>query len=299
VNGNYIFSESEEVLYYPLSYFGSAKPVISYSNVVVFVAYRKNTSDGLYQKTKWNDAGNWVWWPEGSIPNTTLYSSNPSVCGFGDDIYLTWQHSLGLRYIFGYAQGTNWQYTNYAILSTGCGYTNNYTPSISLAKNGYPVVSWVGYNYKDPGGDINKIEGELPTSKIVVRRAAGSSWSSFFKAGHNAVTTNNNSTNSTLNEESVITWSEGTSPNFLSKWVRRVNGNYTDAHSLSHNGKQNQVSNGTSIDNMEATVFSITEQPYMLSLVTTNFNQQFPIGGEINKAGDLIELSFGREGRNK
>ncbi|MCZ7616304.1 MAG: hypothetical protein M5T52_22805, partial [Ignavibacteriaceae bacterium] len=76
----------------------------------------------------------------------------------------------------------NWQYTNYAILSTGCGYTNNYTPSISLAKNGYPVVSWVGYNYKDPGGDINKIEGELPTSKIVVRRAAGSSWSSFFKA---------------------------------------------------------------------------------------------------------------------
>ncbi|MCZ7616305.1 MAG: hypothetical protein M5T52_22810 [Ignavibacteriaceae bacterium] len=59
------------------------------------------------------------------------------------------------------------------------------------------------------------------------------------------------------------------------------------------------MSNGTSIDNMEATVFSITEQPYMLSLVTTNFNQQFPIGGEINKAGDLIELSFGREGRNK
>jgi hypothetical protein len=297
VNGNYYLSDFEDVKYYSPSYFGNAKPVISYTNVVLFIAYRKNTSDGLYQMTKWNDAGNWVWGTEGTIPNTNLYSSNPSVCGFGDDIYLAWQHSLGIRYIFGGAQGTNWRYANYEIISTGSGYQNNYSPSISLAKNGYPVVSWIGYNYTDPGGGgINKIEGESPTSKIVVRRASGSSWSSFFKAGYNAVTTNNNSTSSALNEESVITWSEGTSPNFLSKWVRRVNGSYTDAHSLSHNGKQNQVSNGTTVDNMEGTVFTITQLPYMLSLVTTDFNQQFVEGGGINKVGDVIELSYGREG---
>ncbi|MBE7476357.1 MAG: hypothetical protein HS131_06420 [Ignavibacteriales bacterium] len=66
----------------------------------------------------------------------------------------------------------------------------------------------------DPGGGINKIEGEPPTSKVVVRRAKDNSWSSFFKAGYNAVTTNNNSTSSTLNEESIIAWSEGSSPNF-------------------------------------------------------------------------------------
>ncbi|MBE7476356.1 MAG: hypothetical protein HS131_06415 [Ignavibacteriales bacterium] len=76
VNGNYIFSEAEEVLYYPLSYFGNAKPVIAYTNVIVFIAYRKNTTDGLYQKTKWNVASNWVWDTEGTIPNTTLYSNS-------------------------------------------------------------------------------------------------------------------------------------------------------------------------------------------------------------------------------
>lgn len=47
---------------------------------------------------------------------------------------------------------------------------------------------------------------------------------------------------------------------------------------------------------MEGTVFTITQLPYMLSLVTTDFNQQFLGGGGINKIGDLIELSYGREG---
>ena len=297
VNGNYIFSEAEEVLYYPLSYFGNAKPVIAYTNVIVFIAYRKNTTDGLYQKTKWNVASNWFWDTEGTIPNTTLYSSNPSIAGSGGVVYLAWQHSLGIRYILGHNQSQSWGYRDYSIVSTGSGYTNSYSPSISLAKNGYPVVSWIGYNYvADPGGGINKIEGEPPTSKVVVRRAIDNNWSSFFKAGYNAVTTNNNSTSSTLNEESIIAWSEGSSPNFLSKWVRRVNGSYTDAHSLSHNGKQNQVSNGTSIDNIEGTVFTITQLPYMLSLVTTDFNQQFSGGSGLNKAGELIELSYGREG---
>ncbi|MBE7476196.1 MAG: T9SS type A sorting domain-containing protein [Ignavibacteriota bacterium] len=297
VNGNYIFSEAEEVLYYPLSYFGNAKPVIAYNSILLYVAYRKNTTDGLYQKTKWNFGGNWQWGAEDPIPNTTSYSSNPSVVGISNNIHVVYQHSLGIRYILAFFNNYVADYINYAIISTGCGYTNNYSPSISLVKNNYPVVSWVGYNYTDPGGgEVNKVEGESPTSKIVVRRAKDNSWSSFFKAGYNAVTTNNNSTSSTLNEESIIAWSEGSSPNFLSKWVRRVNGSYTDAHSLSHNGKQNQVSNGTSIDNIEGTVFTITQLPYMLSLVTTDFNQQFSGGSGLNKAGELIELSYGREG---
>ena len=289
--------QSEEfIAEIPLSYFGSAKPVIAYNDVVVLAAYRKNITDGIYQKSKWYVAGNWQWGNEGLIPNTNSYSSNPSIVGRYNWVYLAWQHSLGIRYIFGYAQGANWIYNNYAIISTGSGYTNNYSPSISLAKNAYPVVSWIGYNYvDDTGWGINKIEGESPTSKIVVRRGSSGSWSSFFKAGYNPVTTNNNSTSSSLNEESVITWSEGTSPNYSSKWVRRVDGSYTDVQNLSHNGKQNQASNGTNLENMKGTVFSITNIPYMLSLSTTNFNQQFG-GGGITKVGELIELSYGREG---
>jgi hypothetical protein len=296
-NGNYYLSDFEDVQYYSPSYLGNAKPVLAYNNSVVFVSYRKNSNDGLYQKTKWNVAGNWQWGNEGLIPNTNSYSSNPSVSGRGNDIYLAWQHSLGIRYIFGYAQSTNWIYNNYAVISTGSGYTNNSSPSISLARNYYPVVSWIGYNYVDDGGGgINKIEGEdAVVSKVVVRRSSSGSWSSFFKAGNNAATTNNNSSSSTVSEQSVITWSEGTAPNYNSKWVRRVDGSYTDVQNLSHNGKQNQASNGTNLENIKGTIFSTTSSPFMLSLSTTNFNQQF-IGGGINKGGDLIELSYGREG---
>ncbi|MCZ7614712.1 MAG: hypothetical protein M5T52_14555 [Ignavibacteriaceae bacterium] len=81
VNGNYIFSEAEEVLYYPLSYFGNAKPVIAYNSILLYVAYRKNSSDGLYQKSKVLIGGSWQWGTEGPIPNTNSYSSNPSVVG--------------------------------------------------------------------------------------------------------------------------------------------------------------------------------------------------------------------------
>ena len=295
-NGNYYLSDFEDVQYYSPSYLGNAKPVIAYNNSVVFVSYRKNSNDGLYQKTKWNVAGNWQWGNEGLIPNTNSYSSNPSVSGRGNDIYLAWQHSLGIRYIFGYAQSTNWIYNNYAVISTGSGYTNNSSPSISLARNFYPVVSWIGYNYVDDVVGINKIEGEdAVVSKVVVRRSSSGSWSSFFKAGNNAATTNNNSSSSTVSEQSVITWSEGTAPNYNSKWVRRVDGSYTDVQNLSHNGKQNQASNGTNLENIKGTIFSTTSSPFMLSLSTTNFNQQFG-GGGITKVGELIELSYGREG---
>jgi hypothetical protein len=98
-----------------------------------------------------------------------------------------------------------------------------------------------------------------------------------------------------VSEQSVITWSEGVSPNFSSKWVRRVDGSYTDEQNLSHNGKQNQASNGTNLENIKGTIFSTTSSPFMLSLSTTNFNQQFG-GGGITKVGELIELSYGREG---
>lgn len=173
--GNYYIESTEEVLSYSLSYFGSAKPVIAYTDVVVFVAYRKNSSDGLYQKSKILIGGNWQQKDEELIPNTSLYSFDPSVAGFSDDIHLVYQHSLGVRYILAVFDNYGADYIYYAIVSTGSGYTNNYSPSISLAKNTYPVVSWIGYNYTDPGGGgINKIEGEAPTSKIVVRRASGS-----------------------------------------------------------------------------------------------------------------------------
>src|SRR5690606_22658288 len=193
-------TNDEEVAYYSSTYFGSAKPVIAYNDVVVFTAYKKNSSSGISQRSKWNNSGTWVWGSEGTVPNTNSYSVDPTVAGRYNNIYLAYQHSLTIKYIFGYPQGNNWLYNNYTTISTGSGYSNNFAPSISLTGNFHPVVSWIGSSIGsgDPGGE--KIKGTGGNeSKVVVRRGHGT-WSSFFKAATNTVNTNHNSITTTSTE---------------------------------------------------------------------------------------------------
>ncbi|MDY0081658.1 MAG: hypothetical protein RBR74_00615 [Ignavibacteriaceae bacterium] len=117
--GGYQWDSEELVVEYSHSYFGNAKPVIAYNSILLYVAYRKNTTDGLYQKTKWLSGGSWQWENEDLVPNTTSQSSDPSIAGSGGVIYLAWQHALGIRYILGYNQSVSWRYKDYSVVSTG------------------------------------------------------------------------------------------------------------------------------------------------------------------------------------
>ena len=299
--GTYVITDWEDITGtgYSSTYFGSAKPVIAYNYGVVFIAYRKNSTGGIYQKTKWENSGTWQWGSEILIPNTTLNSSDPSVAGHLYWIHMAYRHGLEIKHLQGYRSSNSWVWQYHQVISEGSGYSNNHSPSMSLAFYTTPIVSWIGYSLGDDGGGgINKIDGEdLTIPKVVVRRRDYyGNWGSFFKAGYNVVSTNNNSSRNASAEETIITWSEGTAPNYTSKWVRRVNGSYTDEHAISHNGKQNQVSNGSNPDNMKGIIFSTDNLPYILNLSPTNFNQVFGSGGGINKISDLITLSYGREG---
>ena len=266
---------------------------------MVFIAYRKNTSGGIYQRTQWNLGGSWQWGSEGLIPNTNSYSENPAAAGRTTNVHLAYEQFNSINYLYASASWPNWGYFYNETISTGSGYDFNHSPSISIAWGDYsPVVSWIGYSNIIPPGTVSKGNQVSTTEyvpKVVVRRGYNWKLGSFFKAGTDAVTTNNNSVISSLTEATIIAWSEGTAPDYSSKWVRRTNGVYTDAHSISPGGKQNQVSNGSSLTNIKDLVFSTATEPFDLALSATDFSVIFP-KGELEKPGDIVELSYGREG---
>ncbi len=202
--GGYSESGSEDVLSsYPAEYFGNAKPVIAYTGQVVFIAYRKNTSGGIYQRTQWNLGGSWQWGSEGLIPNTNSYSENPAAAGRTANVHLAYEQFNSINYLYASASWPNWGYFYNETISTGSGYDFNHSPSISIAGDDYPVVSWVGYSNIVPPGTVskgNEVSTDEYVPKVVVRRGYYGKWGSFFKAGTDAVTTNNNSLISSLTE---------------------------------------------------------------------------------------------------
>jgi hypothetical protein len=145
-----VVNECEEVANFPVSYFGNAKPVISYNQVQLFIAYRKNSTEGLKERTKWLNinTGLWNWSSEAAIPGTNLYSINPSVVESYAHIHLVYesQNSIMYKYAVTESYAGPWQYEAAINVSTGSGFTKNNYPNISIS-NGlqtYLLVSWLG-----------------------------------------------------------------------------------------------------------------------------------------------------------
>ncbi len=134
-NGRYENSDAEVFATCPSSYFGSAKPVIAYNAASVAIVYRKNTTEGLKQRTKWNNNGNWTWQAEATIPQTDANSINPSIIGETGKIHIAFESLSTIKYKLAYNQGTNWQYYSLVNLSTGSGFSQNNYPSISLSNS--------------------------------------------------------------------------------------------------------------------------------------------------------------------
>ena len=198
----------------------------------------------------------------------------------------------------------NWTFQYYANLSSGSGFRNNYLPSISRTYSSKLVVSWLANygNVTGGGGGTNKgnfIEGtEYAEPQVVIRVGSGRSsvWGSFYKVGDNVSSAINNSVPSSSSEETIIAWAEDNGSNYSSKWIRRTGSGYTDAHSLSTNGKQVQISNGSALVNIGGCVLSTSSTPYDMALTTTAYDQEFSSGEGTNKISDYIDIAYGREG---
>ena len=117
-------------------------------------------------------------------------------------------------------------------------------------------------------------------------RAKASTWGDFTVLGSEVNYTNNNSSTSTTGE-TVIAFSQ--SGGSTSKWVKRVGGYYSAVSSLSHNGLQVNVSNGTDLTNVEAMVFNTASLPYPINRSTTSFTS-------LSKIASDTTVTYGRTG---
>lgn len=158
-------ADFDEVTTYPSSYFGSAKPVISFTQYEIFVAYRDGTAGGIKQKTKWSEGGpvyDWYWDDEADIPGTNADCINPSVTGWRQPantafIHIAYENfgviffNEALRRDIDYGNHY-WEYgdpEDYPVnLSALSGFNTNKYPVISLANQNsaerYLMVSWLG-----------------------------------------------------------------------------------------------------------------------------------------------------------
>ncbi len=281
--------EYEDVIHFPLSYYGNAKPVISTGSVLTYIAYRKNVADGIHQVCRFYQGI----WDDQLISGTNADCMNPSIAGAGEDIHLVCANNSRIEYIFCYKKNA-WEYHSPEYISDGSGNNANGNPCITLA-NGYPFVSWIG-SYSSTGITKGTAAGGGDIPPMVVARRKGSTWGSFFKSGSNVFSVNSNSSNNST-EQTVIAWSEGTPQSYTSNWVRRVDTAYSDPHNLSSNGVQTQVSNGTDLTDMGSVLLSTATTPYDLPLLTTDFNQLFLGGpGGTGKIKNQPDLAYGREG---
>jgi hypothetical protein len=293
-DGRYGFTDDEPFATCPSSYFGSAKPVISYNAAGVALIYRNNSTEGLKLKTKWYDGTTWSWQAESTIPQTDANSINPSIIGEIGIIHLAFESQSTIKYKLAYNQGYNWLYYSLIDLSAGSGFSQNNNPSISLTSGSYPavMVSWTGIYLAAADKKVAKEQEEsLRRYAAVAKVGFGTSWGGFSNFSNNVKFTNNNSINSAPG--SILAWSESNGQ--YSKFVKRnSNGIYGTITNLSSNGLQPLVSNGSALNNIEVMVFNTsTSAPYLLNKCTNDFSQGF-----LAKVGETntIDISYGRSG---
>lgn len=290
-NGLYENTDSEIFATCTSSYFGSAKPVISYNPAGVALVYRKNSTEGLKVKTKWYDGTTWSWQAESTIPQTDANSINPSIIGETGKIHIAFESQSSIKYKLAYNQGLNWLYYSLIDLSTGCGFSQNNYPSISLSQSLTPsiMVSWTGIYLAAADKKVAKEQDEsIRRYAAVAKVGYNASWGGFSNFSNNVKYTNNNSLNTSAG--SILAWSESNGQ--YSKYVRRkTDGTYDAITSLSSNGIQTMVSNGSAFDNVKAMVFNTqTSAPYLLNKCTDSF--------PLNKVGktETVDISYGRSG---
>jgi hypothetical protein len=295
---------------YTSSYYGNAKPVISYTQHEIFVAYRTGTTGGIKQKTKWYST-NWDWGTETDIPGTNADCINPSVTGLRlpaciADIYIAYENfgAIYFRQATRQAADWNWYYFNLVpkCLSALSGFNSNHFPVISLSNvnsdGRYLMVSWQGIY--DPAAPIPKTDGTKPIYRkaAIVKTgsidlARGITWGTPSNFSNNVDYTSNGSL--TTQYGSIMTWSE--SDGEFSKYVRRRNPfGYDAINPLYANGIHTLISNGTEFVIMKAMVFNkSTNAPYFLNRCTNDFTY-IPDGmGKVTEAG-IVDISYGRSG---
>jgi len=282
--------------------FGIVKPVVSSISNQRFIVYKKNTNSNLKYRIKTFNSitQNWVWSAiEKDVPETDQYSTNPAVVGNKNlmEHHLVWQqYSSSIKYQHAdYRSYDELRFCQYTDVSNNCGFGTNQNPSISVSwenPNHKVQISWQGIYLASLDKIVAKEQDySLRRYETVTRLKSGTSWHTFRNFGANVKYVQSGSLNST--NGAIIAWSE-TNGNYTKYVKRRTDTAYDPTVSLSTNGIYALVSNGSTFENLKASVFNaLTSAPYLINNCTNDFSVEFL--EKINSNGS-IDLTYGRSG---
>ncbi|MFA7289450.1 MAG: FlgD immunoglobulin-like domain containing protein [Melioribacteraceae bacterium] len=242
------------------SYDYDTRPVIAaYSSEGALIVFKPTSTSqlrGINVKCYTGTCVNGTVGSDFVISYSTTSSTNPSLVYNSQRMFLAFQNGTEIRYEKLTAGVDYENIFESTLVSSGSGFTNNISPSISVqAEN--PVVSWSGYTSGIPAA--------------VIRRKTGSTWSGFNSFGLGTVRSSNNNSRRDTGEGSVIAWCDIYN---VHKFVRLDNGTYTTIKTLPESGGNGeiQIGNGDGFSDMKAIVFkSPTSGIYPLKFVNYNF----------------------------
>ncbi len=279
------------------SFYGSVKPVISTSEQGILVVYKPSEQSNLHflylshnmqllesgEISLIFDTDNAVNW---SITSQRTEDFNVAVQINYNEVWyfhIDNTNSSGLRFC------------SERKLNEGLGGYYNYNPSISFYRlpnnDSRVLVTWTGTR----SDGIAKLKKEnVPYSRSVFARVgyAGTEWSpSYSQFGTSVDNSNVNSLNSSTGSVICFSQNDGQEARYV---VKLPDGSYSPVHSLSHDGIQPMVCNGSTYSQMKAVVYDIsTSAPYLMHECLNDFTPR-----QINKSSSENELniSYGRTG---
>jgi hypothetical protein len=183
-----------------------------------------------------------------AIPNTDANSRVSSITcrNTFSTFHLAWEQSYSsIRYskLTLINNSTAIQISDYADISSGCGFPTVYLPSIAVNSTDYPSVVWIGTPYS-----------ESSTKRVVMRSKSSSGWSSVFNQYDDMA---NNPVITATDDGSYLipAWSYNAGSN--TKCLR-----YGSIKSFNVPGLYVQLANASNLNSMYATAYQVQAVPY-------------------------------------
>jgi hypothetical protein len=281
--------------------FGIVKPVVSSIDLQRLIVYKESQSSNLKYRIR-THTQSWQWntSPQ-NIPETDQHSINPAIIGNKNlpEHHIVYQQGTTIiKYKHADENGLEQlDFCQYRDVSENSGFSTNQNPSVSVSWTPpyyHKVqVSWQGIYKTVLEKAQNKVQDySLYRYEAVTRLKVGEdSWGTKRNFGSNVNYVQSGSINST--NGAVIAWSESNG-NYTKYVKRRTDTNYDPTESLSTNGLYALVSNGSTFENLKASVFNtLTTAPYLINNCTNDFSVEFL--EKINSNGS-IDLTYGRAG---
>lgn len=283
--------------------YGNVKPVVSSHSHQRAIIYKSNSLSPLkYRIRSLNvSTNNWIWNDsEKTVRYSDKYSVNPSVVGNKNllEHHIVWQqNNSSIKYVHAdYDSYDTLRFCQYRDVSENSGFSTNQNPSVSVS---YDIpqhkvqVSWQGiYKTVLEKGTKKVQDYSLYRYEAVTRLKVGEdSWGTKRNFGSFVNYVQSGSLNST--NGAVIAWCESNG-NYTKYVKRRTDTNYDPTESLSTNGLYALVSNGSTFENLKASVFNtLTSSPYLIKNCNNDFSEEFL--DKLNSNGS-IDLTYGRSG---